>query len=189
MTILDRYVLRKFLVPFLYCIFGFIGIWLVFDLADNLQDYIRGQATFGIMLAYYSTQIPEIIVMSLPVGILLALLYSLSAMSRSNEIISMLGAGRSIVRILMPLMIVGILLSGITAFFNYEGAPHASGLKKVLVSEIADGRKVEKILRGHLFRNREDFRTWLLKSNGMPARRSLIPILRDGNWLAPATLK
>ena len=171
MTILDRYVLRKFLVPFLYCIFGFIGIWLVFDLADNLQDYIKGQATFGIMLAYYSTQIPEIIVMSLPVGILLALLYSLSAMSRSNEIISMLGAGRSIVRILMPLMIVGILLSGITAFFNYEGAPHASGLKKVIVSEIADGRKIEKILRGHLFRNREDFRTWFVSELPMGSDR------------------
>jgi len=162
MTLLDRYLLRKFLVPFFYCIAGFIGIWFVFDLSDNLQDFIQGQASFEALLEYYSTQIPEIVVMSLPIGTLLALLYALAAMSRSNEIISMLGAGRSIFRILLPLMFVGVLLTGITAFFNYEGAPHASGIKKVIVGDIKRGHKSEKAVKGHLFRNREEFRTWFV---------------------------
>ena len=162
MTLLDRYVLRKFLVPFFYCIAGFIGIWFVFDLSDNLQDFIQGQASFEALLEYYSTQIPEIVVMSLPIGTLLALLYALSAMSRSNEIISMLGAGRSIFRILLPLMFVGVMLTVITAFFNYEGAPHASGIKKVIVGDIKRGHKSEKSIKGHLFRNREELRTWFV---------------------------
>jgi lipopolysaccharide export LptBFGC system permease protein LptF len=83
-------------------------------------------------------------------------------MSRSNEIISMLGAGRSIFRILLPLMFVGVVLTGITAFFNYEGAPHASGIKKVIVGDIKRGHKSEKAVKGHLFRNREEFRTWFI---------------------------
>lgn len=162
MTILDRYVLKKFFVPFLYCFAGFIGIWFIFDLADNLQDFIQGRATFWMLVAYYGSQVPEIIIIALPLGTLLALLYSLSAMSRSNEIISMLGAGRSVVRILVPLMAVGVFLAGVTAFFNYEGAPHATGMKKDLVGEIKHGRKKERTIKGHLFRNREDKRTWFV---------------------------
>ena len=141
MTILDRYVLKKFLVPFLYCVIGFIAIWFVFDLSDNLQDFMLGNASFQSLWDYYASQIPEIVVMSVPIGTLLAILYSLSAMSRSNEIISMLVAGRSIVRILLPLMVVGVFLTGLTAYFNYESAPHASGIKKVLVGDIRRGAK------------------------------------------------
>jgi lipopolysaccharide export LptBFGC system permease protein LptF len=106
--------------------------------------------------------VPEIIIIALPLGTLLALLYSLAAMSRSNEIISMLGAGLSITRILVPLMAVGVVLAGVTAYFNYEGAPHATGVKKDLVGEIKHGRKKERTIRGHLFRNREDSRTWFV---------------------------
>ena len=95
MTTLDRYVLRKFSVPFFYCFAGFIGIWFIFDLADNLQDFIQGQASADALIDYYASQVPEIIVIALPLATLLALLYSLAGMSRSNEIISMLGAGRS----------------------------------------------------------------------------------------------
>ena len=162
MTLLDRYVLKKFFIPFLYCLIGFIGIWFVFDLSDNLQDFMLGNASFQSLWEYYASQIPEIIVMSVPIGTLLAILYSLSAMSRSNEIISMLVAGRSIVRILLPLMVVGVFLTGLTAYFNYESAPHASGIKKVLVGDIRRGAKAEKSIRAHLFRNREDRRTWFV---------------------------
>ncbi|MFZ9920098.1 MAG: LptF/LptG family permease [Terrimicrobiaceae bacterium] len=162
MSILDRYVLKKFLVPFAYCFFGFVGIWFIFDLADNLQDFIQGQASFEVLLGYYASQVPEIIVIALPLGTLLALLYSLSAMSRANEIISMLGAGRSVVRILVPLMAVGVVLSGVNAYFNYESAPQATGMKKTVVGDIKRGRKKERAISGHLFKNREDHRVWFV---------------------------
>ena len=160
MSILDRYVLKKFLVPFTYCFLGFVGIWFIFDLADNLQDFIEGQATFEVLLGYYASQVPEIIVIALPLGTLLALLYALSAMSRANEIISMLGAGRSVVRILIPLMLVGLVLSGVNAYFNYESAPQATGMKKTVVGDIKRGKKKERAISGHLFKNREEHRVW-----------------------------
>src|SRR5687767_15160579 len=109
MKLLDRYVLRNFLEPFLICFFGFIAIWLIFDLSGNLQDFIGARASLKQIARFYATQIPQVIVISLPVGLLLALLFSLSRMSRSNEIISMLTAGRSLPRMLLPHMTVGLL--------------------------------------------------------------------------------
>jgi len=165
MTILDRYVLTKFLVPFAYCLVGFVAIWFIFDLADNLQDFLQGKANFDILVRYYFSQIPQIIVMSIPTGMMLALLYSLTAMSRKNEIISMLGAGLSVERILVPLFGAGIVLALVTFYFNSEGAPHAEATKKQMLRDIkrGDGDKKEKALTGHLFRNREDNRTWFVR--------------------------
>ncbi|MFZ4598456.1 MAG: LptF/LptG family permease [Terrimicrobiaceae bacterium] len=171
MTILDRYVLQKFLVPFLYCFLGFIGIWFIFDLSDNLPDFIQGKASFPDLLAYYASQIPEIFVICLPIALLLALLYSLTAMSRSNEIISMLGAGLSVTRILVPLMVIGLLLTGATAMFNFEGAPHAAAAKKQMIRDIKRGKKSEAVIRGHLFRNRIDRRTWFSRDVNLGRNR------------------
>jgi lipopolysaccharide export system permease protein len=163
MRILDRYVLQKFFLPFVYCVVGFIAIWFIFDLSDNLPDFLQGKVGFDVLLEYYRSQIPEIIVVSLPIGALLALLYSLTAMSRSNEIISMLGAGVSVTRVLVPLMLVGLVLVAVTAYFNYESAPHAAMIKKRMLRDIKRGKTTEVGLTGHLYRNREDFRTWFMR--------------------------
>ncbi len=163
MTILDRYILKKFATPFLYCFLGFIGIWFIFDLSDNLPDFIQGRASFEVLLEYYGSQIPQLVVVCLPIGLLLGLLYSLTAMSRSNEIISMLGAGLSVTRILVPLIAVGILLSAVTAYFNFSGAPHAAAAKKQMVRDIKRGEKRTEAVFGHLFRNREELRTWFMR--------------------------
>ena len=163
MRILDRYVLQKFFLPFVYCVIGFIAIWFIFDLSDNLPDFLQGKVGFDVLLEYYSSQIPAIIVVSLPIGALLALLYSLTAMSRSNEIISMLGAGVSVTRVLVPLMLVGLVLVAITAYFNYESAPHAEMIKKRMIRDIKRGKTTEVGLTGHLYRNREDLRTWFMR--------------------------
>ncbi len=164
MTLLDRYVLTKFFLPFNYCFLGFLAIWFIFDLNDNLSDFLTGHAGFLILLAYYESQIPDIVVMCLPIAALLALLYSLSAMSRSNEIISMLGAGRSVIRVLIPLFIVGILLTALSAYFSFELAPHAALMKKQMMREIKSGKKrTVGNLEAHLYRNRDDLRTWFMK--------------------------
>ena len=163
MRLLDRYVLRKFAMPFIYCFVGFLAIWLIFDLADNLQDFLEGNLSWKLIFEYYTSQIPEIVVISLPISTLLALLYSLTAMSRSNEIISMLGAGVSVFRVILPLLIFGLFVKAVSAFFNYAQAPHAAALRKQLIREIRHGEAREDNLSGHLFRNREDRRTWFVR--------------------------
>lgn len=163
MTILDRYVLQKFFVPFLYCILGFVAIWLVFDLTNNGSDFINGHAKLGWIIDFYLSQLPQVMLIILPIGLLLALLYSLTQMSRANEIISMLGAGRSVVRVLLPLFAVGVIFGGVMSWLNYEGAPHAEKTRKAMLKELNSGKKREQTIKALLFRNREDRRTWYMR--------------------------
>lgn len=164
MSLLDQYVLKKFAIPFCYCIFGFVAIWFVWDLSTNLPDFAQGHMTIGMLFQFYKTQVPNVIVQSVPVGVLLALLYSLTQMSRHNEVISMLSSGRSLYRIFLPFVFVGLFLVGMTTYFNYEQAPQAEAKKNELKEEIKNNGKVTKLITAHLFRNRIDNRTWYLQT-------------------------
>jgi LPS export ABC transporter permease LptG len=159
--LLDRYLLSKFLTPFLYCVTGFVAVWLVWDLSANLPDFLAGHATFSQVARFYLLQLPSVLVLSIPVGMLLALLYTLTQMSRRNEIISMLTAGRSLYRVLLPLIAVGFVGTGLLAVLNHSLAPQAGSLRDVMKDEIKNGKRSDRgVVSNHLYRNREDRRLW-----------------------------
>ncbi|MEI6560458.1 MAG: LptF/LptG family permease [Verrucomicrobiota bacterium] len=168
MILLDRYILRSFLVPFLLCFFGFLSIWLVFDLQGNISDFLDAHVSFKWIVYYYLTQVPQFMMICLPVGLLLALLFCLSKMSRSNEIIAMLTAGQSLVRVLRPLIGAGLLLTGVCLALNYSLAPHSDSIKKELKNGISKKKDRRKFLEGQVFVNRADRRAWYVTK--MPAK-------------------
>ena len=161
MRILDRYVLKNFFIPFVLCFFGFIAIWLVFDIMNNANEFIENKISPARIVFFYTTQLPEVMVLSLPLSVLLALLYSLSKMSRSNEIISMLTAGRSVIRVLYPLFFIGLLTTALSTALDYKLAPHAAATRQALQNEFKG--KGGKPLEEQLFRNRLDYRTWYVQ--------------------------
>ena len=164
MRLLDRYVLQNFVIPFLYSTCGFLAIWLVFDLSDNGHDFIEAHVKLTTLAYFYLTQFPQILVICLPVGLLLALLYSLSRMSRSNEIISMLTAGQSVLRVIFPLFIFGLVTACFSLGLNYQLAPHSDQTRKVLMDQITKGRARGDEIDQQLFRNRQDARTWYVQT-------------------------
>src|SRR5919201_5507205 len=135
MKLLDRYVIRNFLQAYFYCIAGFLSIWLIFDVSDNISTFIDEHFGFALTVRYYATQIPEVMIILLPVALLLALLFALGRMSRANEIVSMLTAGVSIPRVLTPLIGMGLLTVGASLALNYSLAPHAEMARKIFISE------------------------------------------------------
>jgi lipopolysaccharide export LptBFGC system permease protein LptF len=120
------------LQAYFYCIAGFVSIWLIFDISDNISTFIDEHFGFMLTVRYYATQVPEVFIILLPVALLLALLFSLGRMSRANEIVSMLTAGVSIPRLLTPLIGMGLLTVGASLALNYSLAPHAELAEKTI---------------------------------------------------------
>jgi lipopolysaccharide export system permease protein len=162
LKILDRYVVRNFLQVYIYCIIGFLSIWLIFDVSDNISTFIDQHLGLVRVAKYYLTQVPEILVILLPVSLLLALLFCLGRMSRANEIVSMLTAGISIPRVLLPLFIIGLLTVWASATLNYKLAPHADLARRTLLS--GESLRKQSQIEGQIFRNRTDNRTWFIQS-------------------------
>ncbi|MDQ6624173.1 MAG: LptF/LptG family permease [Verrucomicrobiota bacterium] len=162
MRLLDRYVLRAFLRAYMYCIAAFLAVWLVFDISDKISTFLDENVTLRAIVNYYLTQAPEIIVVLLPVALLLALIFCLSRMSRTNEIVSMLTAGISIPRLLVPLIAMGLLTTALSSALNYALAPHAEQARKSSFEEMRDETR-EGGAQGQIFRNRSANRTWFIQ--------------------------
>jgi lipopolysaccharide export system permease protein len=159
---LDRYVVRYFLQAYVYCIAGFLSIWFIFDVSDNISTFLEQRISRTLIVQYYLTQIPQILVVLLPVALLLALLFSLGRMSRSNEIVSMLTSGVSLPRILAPLFVIGLLTTAASTTLNYSLAPHGEYARKRLLED-PGSRRQQLGLMAQIFRNRTDNRTWFIQ--------------------------
>ena len=162
MRLLDRYVIRNFLQVYFYCIAGFISIWLIFDVSDNISSFIDNHIGLALVARYYGTQIPQVFIILLPVSLLLSLLFALGRMSRANEIVSMLTAGVSLPRVLLPLIGMGLLTVAASIALNYSLAPHAELARKTFISEAQS--RPGRTIQGQIFRNRTDLRTWFVQN-------------------------
>ena len=164
MRLLDRYVLRNFLRAYLFCIAAFLAIWVVFDFSDKISTFLDQNVTLGDILHYYLTQLPAIIVVVLPVALLLAVTACLSRMSRTNEIVSMLTAGISVPRVLLPLIAIGLVTVAASGALNYALAPHAEQESKGAFQEMRGEEDTrQNVITGQVFRNRMANRTWFIQ--------------------------
>lgn len=116
MKILTKYLIKSLMLPLLYCMLGFTLIFIINDLFDHFSDFLKSSIRPLEILYYYTLVLPPVIVLILPACLLLAMLYSLSRLTRHNEITAMRAGGVSIYRIIMPFIGIGLaatLLSGL----------------------------------------------------------------------------
>jgi lipopolysaccharide export system permease protein len=118
MTVLDKYLVKKFIINLFFSISAFVIIFLVVDLIENIDKFIDRDATVTQVILYYLYYIPYIINLTLPVAMLLACLFSLGSMSQHNEIVAQKSSGISLYRIFTPLFILAFILSIGAGFFN-----------------------------------------------------------------------
>lgn len=160
-TLLDRYLLREWIFPFLFCLVAFFSIWLVFDLNDNLGDFREHNPSWADILNFYVVQIPHIFTKIAEAAVLIATVYALSRFSRSNEFTAILSSGRSLGRTLLPLFLCGSYISFLYLVFNYQWAPLGEGKKEFLLDQFSGDQKTA-IATKHLYINEKDRRTWYI---------------------------
>ena len=163
MRLLDRYLLREFLVPFAYCISGFLIFWIAFDLFSELHTMQDKHLLAGDIAEYYLFRIPEFLPVALPVALLLALLYAITNHTRHNELTAMRTAGLSLWRLCAPYLAVGLL--GCAALFalNEFCAPRtAEAAEQVLQRRLPrhPGHDEPHQIRNLAFKNSREDRFW-----------------------------
>ena len=140
MKIITRYLLKSLLFPLLYCLFGFSLLFIINDLFDNFSDFLESGIRPLEMVTYYSQLLPSVSVLILPACLLLAMLYSLSRLTRHSEITAMRAGGVSIYRVIMPFIGVGIAASLCAAFINEKVAPAAGWRAEQTLQHLKAGR-------------------------------------------------
>ncbi|GEM_PF-1202492 len=128
LKIIDRYLLTSFLLPLSYCLTAFFVLFVAYDMSDQLRDFLSKQIPGYKIAAYYIYYIPIIFQLTAPFATLLAMLYCLGNMSRTNEIIAMRASGIALLRIIRPYLLMGVVLYGVTLVVADVCVPRARRL-------------------------------------------------------------
>ncbi|MBI5386465.1 MAG: LptF/LptG family permease [Verrucomicrobia bacterium] len=163
MRLLDRYLLREFLVPLGYCLGGFLVFWLTFDLFTEMGNFQRNQLRAGDIAEYYFVKAPEILVVVVPIGLLLALLYALTSHARHHELTAIRAAGLTLWRMALPYFAVASLAGGALFLMNEflvpEGAERAERILHRWSSSDTNAAD-RQWLRSVDFENQRDRHAW-----------------------------
>ncbi len=114
----DRYLLRHFLHILGLTLSACIGIYLLVDFFEKAGDFIEHKANISQYLSYFLNSIPLISIQVAPLAILMSMVLTLGGLGRTNEITALRACGLSLWRIVQPLMLAVICISGIYFLVN-----------------------------------------------------------------------
>ncbi|MGB0777866.1 MAG: LptF/LptG family permease [Flavobacteriaceae bacterium] len=148
MKVLDRYIIKSFLLPFFATFFVVLFVfvmqllWMAFDdIAGKGIDFI-----FILRFLFYSTL--TLTPTALPVGVLLSSIMAMGNFSENYEFAATKSAGVSLLRILRPLTIMVLVLSAVNFVFLNNVFPYASLKQKNLLLNIKKKKPSVALIEG-----------------------------------------
>ncbi|HAI85778.1 MAG TPA: hypothetical protein DCL63_02165 [Firmicutes bacterium] len=136
MRILDRYVVREFMGPFFLSISAFIIIVLSGQLFMLVDFIIQKKVPLLAVVRMLLYSLPGIVVQVLPIAVLFAVLISLGRLGRDSELSTIRASGVPFTRIVLPLIIVGAVVSAVGFWLGETVVPWASHKSETIVREI-----------------------------------------------------
>ena len=169
MKIIDKYMLKQYLIPFGYCLGAFCMLYIVIDLFDRFGDFVEAKASFADVLLYYGYYLFKVngfvpfIVMALPIALLLATLYTLTMFARHNELTAMCASGVSLRRLMVPLMGVGLAASLFGAIAQETLGPQATRwITDYTKQTLKHSSDSTFIVHDYLYHSGTSHRQWLI---------------------------
>jgi lipopolysaccharide export system permease protein len=133
---LDRYIFRELLEPFLFGLGAFTAIlsasMILFELVRAVV--LRGMPLL-VALQIFIYRLPGVVVYIFPMAMLLGALLAFSRLSHDSEVIAFRAAGISLFRIIIPVMVLGVMVSLLNLLFSEIVVPEANRAAKNLLIE------------------------------------------------------
>jgi len=163
MRILTRYVLREFLVPYTYCLTGFVSIYVLFDLFGSFSRMRNADITFADAVLYFCGYLAPFFHYIVPAALMLATLYTMWCFCRHSEITAMRASGVSFLAIVKPLLAVAALTALGVVWVNESFVPRYAQWAAQMKTEQFDTEALAKA-DNIVFRNAVEGRTWNVNS-------------------------
>lgn len=126
MKILRRYVLFSFIQNYLIVLLAMIGIYMVIDIFERLDEFVSHSAAWSDFFLYYIYKIPFISYFMGPQAVLLATVITLASMAQNNELTAMKASGVSLIQITMPILTTSVIIAMLLILSNEFVTPVTS---------------------------------------------------------------
>jgi LPS export ABC transporter permease LptF/LPS export ABC transporter permease LptG len=135
-TIIDLYILRRFLYYFFLILAAFILLFETFTFFELLDDIARHRIPFLVVVNYFRFLIPYLVYQLSPLAALVATLVTLGVLSKNNEITAFKASGISLYRLALPLLASGLVLAATLLILDDTYLPYANQRQDALRNQI-----------------------------------------------------
>ena len=159
MKILSRYVLREHLGPLAFALTALTSLLLLNFIAKRFGDLVGKGLPSSVIAEFFLLAIPFTVAMTLPMAVLVAVLYAFSRLASESEITALKASGVSMGRIMAPVLAGATLLAIGMVLFNDFLLPAANHRLRILQTDIGRTKPtfalreqvVNEVVSGRLF--------------------------------------
>jgi lipopolysaccharide export system permease protein len=126
LTILDKYILKRYLVTFSAMLLLFIPIGITVDVAEKINKILENKVPLDKVLSYYVDFVIYFTNFLFPIFLFLSIIWFTAKLANNTEIIAILSSGISFRRFLRPYLIGATIVSLFALLMGFFLAPKAS---------------------------------------------------------------
>lgn len=198
---LGRYLVRQNLFLILLCLGAGIGVYLLIDIFDRVDNFLEAGLSVGVMAVYFAAKIPLIVSQVLPMVFMLSMVIQLGVMARNRELLALQAGGQSAWRMAKFFLAYALVFSLVQlAFSEYLGVKGLQMTSRIWKEQVRDsgsrglvrnlwfteGRRIVSLGKAWPAENRaEDVEIYDMSADGatvldfMAARRAEV---REQDW-------
>lgn len=150
--IIDRYIVNEIAAPFILGLSGLVIIGMM-DIVFSLVDlFINNGVPFPVVFKILVFKIPAIMVLFFPMAILFSTTIVLIRMIKDSELTIFRSGGISLMRVIAPVFIAGLLASFLSYGNNELLVPWANSISEDLIDKIVMKKPIVDVLENTFFK-------------------------------------
>lgn len=142
LSILDMYVIKKFLGTYIFAIMLILAITIVFDINEKLDAFMQAPLKATIF-DYFLNFLPYFANQFSPLFVFIAVIFFTSKLADNSEIIAMLSSGMSFRRLLRPYLISAAVIAAATYVLSAYIIPPANVKRIAYTNTYVKNRRVD----------------------------------------------
>lgn len=132
MKIINRYVIKEHVGPFVFALSALTSLLLLQYVARQFGNLVGKGLGWQVIVEFFMLSIPFTVAMTLPMAVLVAVLYAYSRLAAENEITALKAGGISSRALMIPSLIASVFVAAFLLFFNDQILPRANHQLAVL---------------------------------------------------------
>lgn len=137
-SILDRYLIRRFVFIFSLVALALLFIFIIVTIFERLDNIYEHNKPFLMLLQYIGYRLPEFLMYILPLATLTTTLLTLGLFEKTNEAIAVKASGISLYRLISPLILLALIVCGLSFYLQEYVSPYANRRAEEIWNKIND---------------------------------------------------
>jgi len=157
LTKIDKYILRNFLLTFIFALLLFSLIALVIDYTEKVSDFVKHDVSGRDVLNYFKNFLPHILNLLFHIFIFVSVIFFTSRMAYRSEFIAILSTGIEFKRLLLPYAIGAIILASVQWYAGHYIIPVANKDRLEFERNYVGNTKITKASEIHQRLSKNEF--------------------------------